>query len=112
MELGAERRSAALSGLYGVVVLVDEVELERRRRAQDALGLAGILNARKLDEDAVEALPLHDGLCNAELVDAIAQRHGVLLDRKILTLADGARRQADGEPGPVVDLRALDIEPA
>ena len=47
-----------------------------------------ILDAGQLDEDAVEALALHDGLGHAELVDAVAQRQRVLLDREVLALAD------------------------
>ena len=39
------------------------------------------------DEDAVEALALHDGFRDAELVDAVAQRERVLLDREVLALA-------------------------
>ena len=74
--------------------------------------VAGILDAGQLDEDAVEALPLHDGLGHAELVDAIAQRHGVLLDREILALANRGLGQPHVEPGPAVDLRAVDDEPA
>ncbi len=49
---------------------------------------AGILHARQLDENPVEALPLHDGLGDADRVHAIAQRERVLLDREILPLVD------------------------
>ncbi len=69
---------------------------------------AGILHARQLDEDPVEALPLHDGLRDAELVHAIAQRERVLLDREVLPLFDrglGVRRIL--KPGLAVDVGRL-----
>ena len=94
MQLGAERRAAAALRLERVVLLIDEMELERRRRAQHALRRRGILDAGQLDEDAVESLALHDGFGHAELVDAIAQRQRVLLDREVLALADRGLREA------------------
>ena len=102
-QLGAERRAAAALGLDGIVLGVDEVELERRRRAEHALRLARILHARQLHEDAVEALPLHDGFGDAELVHAIAQRQRVLLDREVLPLADRGLGEPHAKPGPAVD---------
>src|SRR5690606_28513295 len=86
-------------------------ELERRRRAEHALGLRRILNARKLHENAIEALALHDGLGHAELVDAVTQRDYVLLDREVLPLADHRLGRPYPEPGPAADLRALDDQP-
>ena len=77
------RRSASTASC----VSVDEVELERGRRAEHAFRLVGILHARQLDENPVEALPLHDGLGDADRVHAIAQRQRVLLDREVLPLA-------------------------
>ena len=62
-------------GLVRVVILFDEMELECCRRAEHALRRRRILDAGQLDEDAVEALALHDGFGDAELVDAVAQRH-------------------------------------
>ena len=41
------------------------------------------------------ALPRHDRLGHAQLVDAIAQRGDVLLDREILPLLEPLRREAD-----------------
>ena len=93
MQLGAERRATAALRLVRIVLRVDEVELERRRGAEHALRRRRILDARQLDEDAVEALALHDGLGHAELVDAVAQRHRVLLDREILPFADRRLRE-------------------
>ena len=112
MQLGAERRAAAALRLERVVLLVDEMELERRRRAEHALRRRRILDAGQLDEDAVEALALHDGFGDAELVDAIAQRQRVLLDREVLALADRRFREPHVEAGTAVDLRAVDDEPA
>src|SRR5690606_31305469 len=45
-----------------------------------------------------------DRLGHAELIDAIAQRRQVLLDRKILPLLDALRRERRDELGRTVDL--------
>src|SRR5690606_41172190 len=91
-----------------VVLEIDEPELERRRRAEHAFRLRRILDTGKLHENPVEALTLHDGLGHAELVHAVTQRDGVLLDREILPLADHRLRRPDAETRPPADLRAPD----
>src|SRR5690606_35693496 len=107
-ELRADRRAAPRRRVEDVVLDVDEPELERRRRAEHALGLRRILDTRKLHENAVEALALHDGLGDAELVDTATQRDRVLLDREVLPLADHRLGRPYTEPRPAADLRALD----
>ena len=61
--------------------LGDEAEFELRRGAENVLQLAGVLQARHLDQDAVVALALDVRLGGAEGVDAAAQDLDRLLDR-------------------------------
>jgi hypothetical protein len=110
LQLEPERRPAPAFGLGGIVLGVDEVELERRRGAEHALRLARVLDARQLHEDTVEALPLHDGFRDAELVHAVAQRERVLLNREVLALFERRLGEPQGEPGAAVDRRRLDVE--
>ena len=86
-KLAAERRATALLRLQRVLVRADQAELQGRGGAEHALGLRRVLHAGQLHDDAVQALALHHRLGHAELVDAVAQRHGVLLDREIAALA-------------------------
>ncbi len=73
---------------YGITVGGVEAKLQRCDLAQDVLGLGGVLHARQLHIDAIEALALHDGLGNAQLIDAVAQGDEVLLDGIVLPVAD------------------------
>ena len=77
-----------------VVLVVHQPELERGRGAEDAQRLVRILHAGQLHGDAVDALARHDRLGHAELVDAVAQRGDVLLDREVLALLDLRRASA------------------
>ena len=52
--------------------LVGYLEFQERRFLDDVLGALWIVDAGKLDDDAVVASLLHDGLGNPELVDAVA----------------------------------------
>ena len=88
VEPRAERRALEALRLGGVVLVVDQPELERRGRAEHAQRLVRVLHARQLHDYAVEALARHDRLGNAQLVDTVAQRRDVLLDREILPLPD------------------------
>ncbi len=99
IELRAERCPFRGLGRGGVVLVVDEPELQRRRRAEHAQRLVRVLHARQLHHDAVHALPGDDRLRDAEFVDAIAQRRDVLLDREVLALLDLVRAQRDGQAG-------------
>ena len=112
MQLGAERRTISSFRFERVVRVVDEMELERGCGARDVLRRARVLDAGQLNQDPVEALALHDGLGDAELVDAIAHRQHVLLDREILTLANRDLSETHVEPGAPVDLCAVDDQPA
>src|SRR5690606_7541474 len=51
--------------------LVGDLELEERRLLNHSGGAFGILDARQLDDDAILAAPLDDGLGNAELVNTV-----------------------------------------
>ena len=97
VEPGAERRVAGARRLERAAIGVDQAEFEGRDLAEQPHDLGGVLHARHLHGDAVLALPLHDGLGDAERVDAILERRDVLLDREILPLLDrgfGQRRRA------------------
>src|SRR3546814_20741999 len=63
-------------------------DLQRGGRADDALGLRGVLHARQFDDYPVRALALDDRLGHADLVDPVAQRTDVLLDRTADDLVD------------------------
>ena len=76
-QLRAQRGSPATLRLEGVVVLVDQPELEGCRGAKHALRLGRVLNARQLNDNPIEALALDHRLGDAELVDAVAQRGDV-----------------------------------
>ena len=105
VELRTQRRAAELRGLERVVLHVLETELERGHAAQDVLDLGRILHAGQLHVDAVETLALHDRLGHAQLVDPVAQRRDVLLDRVVLALAHlGGRehREHRGAAGDAV----------
>ena len=66
------------------MLLVDHAHFEAGGAAEDVLGLAGILHPRQLHHHAIRARLLHDRLGHAELVDAVAQRGDVLLQRELL----------------------------
>ena len=77
---------------------IDQAVFERRDLAEDVLDLGGVLHAGQLHHDAVEALALHDGLGDAELVDAIAQRGDVGGDGEVAALAHLLRASARSRP--------------
>ena len=85
VELGG-RRDAALHGVADVVLVVGQPELEGRGGPEDLLGARGVLHAGQLDHDPAFALLLDHRLGDAELVDAVAQRGQVLLQRELLQL--------------------------
>ena len=68
--------------------LVDQADFQTRSAPEDVLRLGGVLNARKLHDDAICALLLNQGFCDAEFIDTVMQRGDVLLDRKLLNALD------------------------
>ena len=74
-----------------------EAELEVGGLAEDALGFGRVLHAGQLHHDAVAALLLDHRLGHAELVDAVAQRREVLVDRVVLHLLDLLRADREHE---------------
>ena len=88
VQLRADRRAVALHGLGDAVLLVLQAPLEGRDLAEDVLHLGGVLDARQLYDDAVDALALHHGLGDTEFIDAVTQGGEVLLDGVVLPLAD------------------------
>ena len=63
--------------------LIEQLELEQRRLADQGLGPFGILNTRQLDQDAVLALTGDGRLGHAELIHAIADRLDALAHGEI-----------------------------
>jgi hypothetical protein len=51
----------------------------------------GVLHARQLHHDAVQALLLDDGFSHAQFVDTVVQRGDILLERLLLHFAGGFR---------------------
>jgi len=86
--LGTKRhRTVAGHGRHCLGAVVHQAHFERRRAANDVLGLGGVLHARQLHDHAVDALLLDHGLADAELVDPIVQGGDVLLDGGFLHAA-------------------------
>ena len=94
--------------------VVDEARFERRRAADDVLRLRRVLHAGQLDDDAIGALLLDDGLRHAELVDAVVQGADVLLQRVVLDRLDrrGPERGDESRGGTVPDRRDLHVRHA
>ncbi|SBP87233.1 hypothetical protein THIARS_50481 [Thiomonas delicata] len=95
--VAGRHRTAARQRRLGFRAVVHQAHLQRRRAPQDVLGARRVLNARKLDHDAIAALLLDDGLGHAEFVDAVVQGGDVLLDRIVLGLLDGLRTELDAD---------------
>ena len=114
--LQRHRRATLLAELEGFgggargVRLGGQAELQAGGLAEDTLGLGGVLHARQLDHDAVGALALHQRLGHAKLVDAIAHRGEVLLDRIFADAGQGGWRQRDIEHLQLVALAAGQLE--
>ena len=89
---GVEARQRALERLR----LVGDLELEERRLLHHRLCTFGVVDARQLDDDAVGARLLDDGLAHAELVDAVADDRDRAVERLGL-VRDGALRLVDRE---------------
>ena len=94
VELGAERRSAAPLGFDAIVLLVDEVELERRRRAEDALGLAGSWIPGSSTRMRSRPWRCTTASATPSSLTRLRSVTRVLLNREILALADRRSRQA------------------
>ena len=111
VQLRADRRAVALHGLGDAVLLVLQAPLEGRDLAEDVLHLGGVLYARQLHDDAVDALLLHHGLGDAKFIDAVTQRGEVLLDGVVLPLADlhGCEQQLQRRAFGREDLRIGEI---
>src|SRR5713101_6353950 len=89
-DLVAGRRTVALR-VGKAVFVVDDLEFEYGRLANQFLGTLGILNAGELNENIVLAF-LDDGrFTHAELVDSIADSLQRLIHRTILNLEHFAR---------------------
>ena len=91
--------------------VVDQLELQQRRLADEGLGALRILDTRQLDQDAVLALPSDRRLGHPELVDAVADRLDALPDREVRDGPCLALRHREREPrGGLV--RALHLQGA
>ena len=97
-KVAAERRLSGNRRFERARLVVDHPDLERRGAPQDVFRARRVLHARKLHDDAVDALLLDDRLGDAELVDAIAQDGDVLLDGAVLDLLLRLGLQAPDQP--------------
>ena len=91
--------------------LAHHAQFKRRSAAEDRLHLRGILHARQLHHDAVQALLLDHRFGDAERVDAVVEGGDVLLDRVFLYALfgfdlDGCREL---EIGAIVAVSQCDI---
>ena len=87
VELRGSRRASGRECRRGFGV--DHAELQGRGGPEDLLRPRRVLDTGQLDDDPVLPLLLDDRLGHTELVDAIAQRGDVLLNREALDLALG-----------------------
>ena len=102
VELRRSRSAPARERRRGLAV--DHAKLQRRGGAEDLLRPRRVLDPRQLDDDPTLSLLLDDRFGDAELVDAIAERGDVLLNREALDLA--LRRLAD----PDIEHRIPDVD--
>ena len=65
-------------------VFIQHFEFEQRGFLDQILGALGILDARELDDDLLQALPLYDRFRDPELIDSVSDRFQCLIDRRIL----------------------------
>src|SRR5664279_5532498 len=119
----AVRGAGGLHRRERTAAVIHELELEEARRPDDLLDAARVVHARNLDHDAVGALPLDDGLGDAEGVDAIADRldglaRRLVLDRDPLgvlvgdlplapALVDGPRVRRKNRRDEILELRGV-----
>ncbi len=75
------------------MLLILQAELQGGEATEQVLHFRGILHTWQLDVDSVRALPHDRWLGDTQLVHAVAKGRDVLLDRIVLTLADGRRAQ-------------------
>ena len=94
VDLGADGRAAARRHRPRI----DQPVFERRHLAEDVLHLGRVLHAGQLHDDAIETLPLHDGLGHAERVHAVAQRGDVGGDGEVAALAHLLLRSSRNRP--------------
>ena len=76
-------RWTILNSLFDVRCVIDKLEFQKRRLADNFLGALRILNAGKLDENVALALPLDNRLTDTELIDSVANRLERLVDSVI-----------------------------
>src|ERR1035437_7463220 len=115
--------SGSLHRRERTAAVIHELELEEARRPYDLLDAARIAHAGDRAHDAVGALPLDDGLGDAESVDAIADRLDGLARRLVLyrdplgvlegdlpfapALVDGPRIRRKNRRDEILELRGV-----
>jgi hypothetical protein len=96
-QLALGRHGAGHGGLH-VGALVHQLELQVGGAADDVDGPLGIVEARKLDDDAVAHLLADVGFGHAELVDAVADGLEGLIHGQILEIFDIGVRSGQHVP--------------
>jgi hypothetical protein len=84
VEFGAERQLTGLRCFEGARGFFDHADFQRRRAAENVLGLGRVLHARQLDDDAVGTLLSDHRFGYTEFVDPVVQRRHVLPDCELL----------------------------
>ena len=97
-QIVAERNLPASRLVQRAGLIVDHADFERSRAPENILGPRCVLHARQLHDDPIAALLLNDGLCDAELVDTVAQNSDVLLDRAVLNALLRLRLESCDQP--------------
>ncbi len=95
-EFGALRQAPG-DGLVDWGLIVDELEFEEGRLADESLGARGVLQPGKLYEDPIVALAGDDRLRHAELIDAVADRLHGLADEVVAQPGYLARAHGEDE---------------
>ena len=104
-------RDVAPQGILEAVLLVDELELQQGRPADEVDGPFRVLDSGQLDQDPVVALGDDLGLRHAELVHAVADRLEALVEGCLLDVGDPLLAELQGHLlAPLDGLGGLDLQ--
>ena len=98
------RWRAVFDRIIDIGRVVDELEFQKSRLADNLLGAFWILNAGKLDQDIFLSFALNNRLADAELIDPVTNRFQRLIDgivpqRAQLFLVEGQIKLGATRPG-------------
>ena len=98
------RWRAVFDRIINIGRVVDELEFQKSRLADDLLGAFWILNAGKLDQDIFLSFALNNRLAYAELIDPVTNRfqrliNGIVPQRAQLFFVKGQIKICASRPG-------------